>query len=126
MKTLLSLLREQMAQAMGAAFATPINPSAVELFPCAQKAFGHYQCNSALSLAKSLRLPPQEVARRIIAQLDTSLAEKVEIAGPGFINITLSSLFLSKELEQQKNDLLLGAAAHRGQEIQKAARSRPQ
>ncbi len=53
---------------------------------------GHFAVNSALQLAKKLGLKPRDIAEAIIAALPTSdlLANKPEIAGPGFINIRLS------------------------------------
>ena len=52
---------------------------------------GDYATNAALQLAKPAGLPPREVAERIAARLrgDTAVAS-VDIAGPGFLNITLS------------------------------------
>ncbi len=73
--------------------------------------FGHYQCNSALRLSKELKRSPREIAQGIIAQLPiSSLFEKVEIAGPGFINITLSAHFLSEQIEQLLNSPTFGVA----------------
>ena len=53
---------------------------------------GHFAVNSALQLAKKLGLKPRDIAEAIIAALPASdlLANKPEIAGPGFINIRLS------------------------------------
>ncbi len=51
---------------------------------------GDFACNIALSLAKSLGLPPREVALRLVTHLNHPLIEKVEIAGPGFINFFLA------------------------------------
>lgn len=57
--------------------------------------FGDYQCNSALSLVRLLqedggKISPRSLAEDIIKNLDTSpLIEKVEVAGPGYINIFL-------------------------------------
>src|SRR3954466_3012180 len=52
----------------------------------------HYQVNVAMSLGKALRRPPREVAQALLAKLDlTDLCAEggIEIAGPGFINLTL-------------------------------------
>jgi arginyl-tRNA synthetase len=52
---------------------------------------GDFTSNVAMRAAKALGKPPREVAARIVAATDTSaLVEKVEIAGPGFINFTLA------------------------------------
>lgn len=57
--------------------------------------FGDYQCNVAMSLAKRLKKAPRDVAAEIVAELEgRNEFSKVEIAGPGFINLTLSDEFL--------------------------------
>ncbi len=84
-----------------------------EMAPCHQEGFGHYQCNSALSLSMILKKNPRAVAQEIEAALDSgtrSMCEKIEIAGPGFLNITLSPVFLSHEIERILADPHLGAS----------------
>ncbi|HET9482767.1 MAG TPA: arginine--tRNA ligase [Xanthomonadales bacterium] len=55
------------------------------------KAHGDYACNVALLLAKPLARNPRELAQQLSASLPQSrLVEKVEVAGPGFINFFLS------------------------------------
>jgi arginyl-tRNA synthetase len=55
-----------------------------------QAAHGDYACNAALQLARTLKKPPREVAQAIVAALPASpWVAKAEIAGPGFINVTL-------------------------------------
>ncbi|MDD5179214.1 MAG: arginine--tRNA ligase [Candidatus Gracilibacteria bacterium] len=55
-----------------------------------QKQFGDLACNAALILAKELKQNPREVAQTIAADLAKSeFIEKVEIAGPGFLNLFL-------------------------------------
>src|SRR5688572_13625847 len=55
------------------------------------KAHGDYACNVALLLAKSLGRNPRELSQAIVATLpDSRLVEKVEVAGPGFINFFVS------------------------------------
>ncbi len=67
--------------------------------------FGHYQCNSALKIGKLLGQNPRGVAESIIAKWPYyERVEAIEIAGPGFINITLSMSFLSKELTELAKD----------------------
>jgi arginyl-tRNA synthetase len=56
-----------------------------------QKEHGDFATNAALVLAKSLGVKPRELAEEIVATLPESRhVEKVSIAGPGFINFTLS------------------------------------
>ena len=52
--------------------------------------FGDYQVNGAMALAKRVGRPPREVAQAIVDHLDVDdLCSKVEVAGPGFVNLTL-------------------------------------
>ena len=56
-----------------------------------QRSHGDYACNLAMQLAKPLGRPPREIAAQLIAALPSSgTLEKAEIAGPGFINLTVS------------------------------------
>jgi len=58
---------------------------------------GDFACNIAMRLARSARKNPRELAATIIAALpDNELVEKVEIAGPGFINFTVSDAALQQ------------------------------
>lgn len=85
-----------------------------ELAPCQQLDFGHYQCNSAMRLSKIVRKNPRDVAKAMIDALDEevkSSCKKLEIAGPGFINLTLSASFLSEEVQKLLFDPLLGATS---------------
>jgi len=53
--------------------------------------FGDYQANGVMSAAKKLKLNPRELAIKVIDHLDISdIADKVEVAGPGFINSFLN------------------------------------
>ncbi|WP_340680919.1 arginine--tRNA ligase [Paraglaciecola sp.] len=71
--------------------------------------FGHYQFNGAMALSKAMKLPPREIAQLIIDALELSTeVEKLEIAGPGFINIHLSPAWLSEQLAQANADPRLG------------------
>ena len=106
METILSLLQRKATEAISSAFSLSIE---AEVAPCAQGEFGHYQCNSSLKLAAQLKISPRAIAQKIVSQFDPSMFEKIEIAGPGFINFTFSSSFLSKELQKQLADPLLGA-----------------
>ncbi len=61
--------------------------------------FGDYQVNGVMAVAKALKLNPREVAAKVIAEVDVEgIASKLEVAGPGFINITLSNEYLNLAL----------------------------
>ena len=70
--------------------------SFVRVVPATDPKFGDYQCNDALKFAKSLKMNPREVAAKVAANIDSSL--KAEIAGPGFLNLTVSSEWLAGRL----------------------------
>jgi arginyl-tRNA synthetase len=62
--------------------------------------FGDYQANGAMGAAKHLKTNPRDLAQKILDQVDLSeIAEKTEIAGPGFINITLKNDYIANCLE---------------------------
>jgi arginyl-tRNA synthetase len=55
--------------------------------------FGDYSTNAAMLMAKALKAPPREIAERLGAVLQERLGdrvEKVEVAGPGFLNVFLA------------------------------------
>lgn len=80
-----------------------------EITPSTQPQFGHYQCNSALKIGKVLGCNPREVASAIAQELkDSPLFSGIEIAGPGFINLTLTPAFLSEEVSGLLRDDRLG------------------
>lgn len=72
--------------------------SAMAISRSKDRKFGDFALNIALILAKSQKKPPQEVARILQQELakDQRTYEHVEIAGPGFLNVTLSDEVLSK------------------------------
>lgn len=59
-------------------------------------AHGDYATNIAMQLSRQLRKNPREVASQLIARLDQSKMEKIEIAGPGFINFFLKPSALTQ------------------------------
>ena len=66
--------------------------------------FGDYQANGAMGAAKKLKTNPRELAHKILEQVDLNgIAAKTDIAGPGFINITLCNEFLAKALAEPSN-----------------------
>jgi len=74
--------------------------------------FGDYQANGAMAAAKSMRAKPRDIAQTIVNNLDLSgIAEKTEIAGPGFINIHLDNAWLASQLAEACSDEKLGVNA---------------
>lgn len=75
--------------------------------------FGDYQINGAMSAAKQLKTNPRQLAEQLVALLALDdLASKVEIAGPGFINVTLKPEWLAGELAKAASDARLGVSAN--------------
>lgn len=67
--------------------------------PSARPEFGDYQANGVMAAAKQLKTNPRELATRLLDVLDLSdMAEKLEVAGPGFINIHLKNGWLVQAL----------------------------
>lgn len=76
--------------------------------------FGDFSTNAALKLSKKLGKNPREIAEALAAKLRETLADqvaKVDIAGPGFINLTLSDAALLAGLEAKP------AQSYAGQEV---------
>ncbi|WP_437894638.1 arginine--tRNA ligase [Sorangium sp. So ce124] len=70
-----------------------------------------YQANAAMALGKRLGRPPREVAAAIVAALQLDgICRKVEIAGPGFVNLTLEDAYLTRELAETAGGGRLGIA----------------
>lgn len=70
-----------------------------------EPAFGDYATNVALQLAKPLEKNPREIAEIITEKFQQNdLFEKVEVAGPGFINLTVSAKKMADSLEAGWNE----------------------
>ena len=77
--------------------------------PAGDPKFGDYQANCAMPLGKQLGKPPREIAADLVADVSLdSLCSNVEIAGPGFINLTLSNEWLNANLTTALQDERLG------------------
>lgn len=79
--------------------------------------FGDYQANGALPAAKKMKTNPRELAAKIVAELGLDgVADKIEIAGPGFINIHLTPDYLANLCSDALVDEHLGVRSERGQQ----------
>ena len=71
--------------------------------------FGDFQSNASLSNSKKLKLSPRDISNKIINTKNIpSFVEKIEIAGPGFINFTIKNNSISNNLEFLIKDNCLG------------------
>jgi arginyl-tRNA synthetase len=69
----------------------------IDIKPTSRAEFGDYQVNGVMEAAKQLKQKPHALAKAIVESTDLSdLAEKVEVAGPGFINIYLKNSWLAE------------------------------
>ena len=93
------LFREALGQAFGVEFA--------ETDPMLRSSkHADFQANGSLSLAKTLKRPPRDVAARLLEHLPHSdIVERAEVSGPGFINVWLSREYLSRAVAQAASDL---------------------
>lgn len=104
-----ALLSEKVSQAMIAAGAPADCEPQVR--QSAKVQFGDYQANGMMAVAKKLGMAPRQLAEQVLTHLDLSgIASKVEIAGPGFINIFLDPAFLAESVEQALTSDRLGVA----------------
>lgn len=84
---------------------------APHLNPSNKPGFGDFQINGAMGAAKRLQSNPRELAQKIVDHLDLAdVCSKIEIAGPGFINLTLDEKWLSNYLEGLSASERLGVA----------------
>lgn len=70
--------------------------------------FGDYQSNGVMSIAKKAGTNPRQLASEVVEKITTSanpLIAKLEVAGPGFINIHLSDSALIQRATEIQNDL---------------------
>ncbi|HEJ0422331.1 TPA: arginine--tRNA ligase [Citrobacter koseri] len=104
-----ALLSEKVSQAMIAAGA-PANCEP-QVRQSAKVQFGDYQANGMMAVAKKLGMAPRQLAEQVLTHLDLNgIASKVEIAGPGFINIFLDPAFLAEHVQQALASERLGVA----------------
>lgn len=111
-----ALLSEKVSQAMIAAGAPADCEPQVR--QSAKVQFGDYQANGMMAVAKKLGMAPRQLAEQVLTHLDLNgIASKVEIAGPGFINIFLAPAFLAEQVGQALASERLGIATPEKQTI---------
>ncbi|MEF1281415.1 arginine--tRNA ligase [Vibrio fortis] len=111
-----ALINDKVSQALEAAGAPAGSPAAVR--QSAKPQFGDYQANGVMGVAKRLGTNPREFAQKVLDVLNLEgIASKVEIAGPGFLNIFLDEAFLAQQADAALADSRLGVAAAEAQTI---------
>ena len=102
-----NILSEKVSAAMMAAGLPEGTNPAISLSNRAN--FGDYQANGVMGAAKKLKTNPRELATKVVDALNlTGIAEKIELAGPGFINIHLDKQWLAAQLNTIAVDEKLG------------------
>jgi arginyl-tRNA synthetase len=71
--------------------------------------FGDYQANCAMPLGKRMGQPPRDIATQLVEQIDVGgMFKTPEVAGPGFINLTIDDQWLQSAVNGLVNDDRLG------------------
>ena len=97
---------------------TPEKLKAAEVTVSTHAQFGHYQCNSAMKLAKIVQKAPKAIAELIAQKIEyKTLISKVEIAGNGFINITIHPSYLAEMVHLSLQDPHLAIRTEKSQRI---------
>jgi arginyl-tRNA synthetase len=111
-----ALLSEKVSQALIAAGAPADCEPQVR--QSAKVQFGDYQANGVMAVAKKLGMPPRQLAELVLTHLDLNgIASKVEIAGPGFINIFLDPAFLAGHIDAALKSDRLGVSQPEAQTV---------
>ena len=113
MTTLEQYLSDWARQTFQAAFpAADLSMINMCVVPTTDESHGEYQCNAAMAIGRMVKKSPREVAQAV---LDSSAApggvDRMEVAGPGFINFFISSAALAKRLEFIQDDEQFGVPA---------------
>lgn len=112
METLLKEIRLLFEQSFVLGFPGHSCVPHLDIKPSVSDAFGDYQCNSAMGLAKLLKQSPRDIANTWVKALETlpHPFAKLEVAGPGFINIHLKDQYLLERMSSLAHDPRLGVA----------------
>lgn len=106
MKTLLSLITEEMERAFQAA---QYDVSYAKVTLSNRPDLCEYQCNGAMAAAKAYHKAPFMIADDVVAHLkDSACFEMVESVKPGFINLKVNPAFVSQYLNEMAEDEKLG------------------
>ncbi|WP_348945705.1 arginine--tRNA ligase [Chitinibacter sp. FCG-7] len=113
--TISQLLAQRVEAALAAAGAAGA-PAVIQ--PSGKPEFGDFQANGVMGAAKAAKTNPRELAAKVVAALDLAgIADQVEIAGPGFINIHLAPSFLAQRLDAARSDDALGIIKPASQKV---------
>ncbi len=109
MSNIETILSARLSMAICAALGEELAGIDPLLSSTASPKFGDFQANLAMGLARRLGKQPRDIAAEIAAWLDDErLFERVEVAGPGFINLYLNRDFINRCLIDMATDTALG------------------
>ena len=123
MLSILHELNDRLRGALEQAFPAAATAAAAEgsaldaqLGPASKPEFGDFQANGALALAKRLGMQPRVIATALVEKLEagagfSDLCERPQIAGPGFINLTIKPERLAAEVASRLQDPRLGVSS---------------
>ncbi|MDB5452338.1 MAG: arginine--tRNA ligase, partial [Caulobacteraceae bacterium] len=107
----MSDLKTELGEAAAAAFASlGLSPEFGRVTASDRPDLADFQCNGALAAAKAAKKDPREIAAAVAEQLVGPLIQKVEIAGPGFINLVVADAALSRRAREVAADDQAGAS----------------
>jgi len=96
-----ALLHQRLAEAFDS-----LSPGADPVLRASERS--DYQANGVMALAKTLGRAPRDVADEIVRHLDLSGVASVEVAGPGFLNLTILRELFATQLRSLLDDQRLG------------------
>src|SRR3954464_6721027 len=102
--------QQELAERFHQAVARAFGPEHAGIDPLVRRSDrADFQANLAMSLGKSLKRPPRDVAQALVLALQVDdICDKVEVAGPGFINLTLKNSYFDGLLAATLQDPRLG------------------
>jgi len=111
-----AILSDKISAAMQAAGAPEGSDALVRQSAKAQ--FGDYQANGVMGAAKKMGINPRQLAEQVVSHLDLEgIASKIDIAGPGFINIFLEPNWITTQAEHALSSDHLGLSPVKSETI---------
>lgn len=106
MNNMIELAKQQVKETVMNALGRLVAEGKIEAVPLpafnverpADVSHGDFSCNAAMASAKALRNNPRAIGQMIAdaAVLDGTVFEKIEVAGPGFLNFFISPLWFNE------------------------------
>lgn len=94
-----AVLAAWLKRAFAEAYGDQVGELTPRVVPVADARFGDFQCTDAMPLAKMLKKSPRLIAAAVLDALPSPpFLQKAEVAGPGFINLTVDPHWLAEQL----------------------------